>query len=363
MKSSDTTHSSTDVAAEGTAYQRAGVNIEAGYEAVTRMKPHVARTRRLGAMGGLGGFGGTFDLSELNMKAPVLVSGTDGVGTKLMLAMAMKRYDTIGQDVVAMCVNDVIVQGAEPLYFLDYIACGKAFPERIEQVVKGVADGCVLAGCALIGGETAEMPGLYDEQEFDLAGFAVGAVEKDALLTGEEIAAGDVLIGLPSSGVHSNGFSLVRHVLLKKGQEDECLAEHVPALGATLGEALLTPTRIYVKALMPSLAKGLLTGAAHVTGGGFYENLPRMLPKGLSVSVTRGQWPEPAIFDVIRERGQIPEREMFNTFNMGIGMVLAVRKSNQQAVLDQLASQSEAAYVIGEVVAGEGECHIKGIDA
>ena len=363
MKSSDTTHSSTDVAAEGTAYQRAGVNIEAGYEAVTRMKPHVARTRRLGAMGGLGGFGGTFDLSELNMKAPVLVSGTDGVGTKLMLAMAMKRYDTIGQDVVAMCVNDVIVQGAEPLYFLDYIACGKAFPERIEQVVKGVADGCVLAGCALIGGETAEMPGLYDEQEFDLAGFAVGAVEKDQLLTGQEIAEGDVLIGLPSSGVHSNGFSLVRHVLLKKGLEDECLAEHVPALGSTLGEALLTPTRIYVKALMPSLAKGLLTGAAHVTGGGFYENLPRMLPKGLSVDVIRGQWPEPAIFDVIHERGQIPQREMFNTFNMGIGMVLAVRKDNQQAVLDQLASQGEAAYVIGEVVAGRGECHIEGIDA
>lgn len=363
MKSSDTTHSSTDIAAEGTAYQRAGVNIEAGYEAVTRMKPHVARTRRLGAMGGLGGFGGTFDLSELNMKAPVLVSGTDGVGTKLMLAMAMKRYDTIGQDVVAMCVNDVIVQGAEPLYFLDYIACGKAFPERIEQVVKGVADGCVLAGCALIGGETAEMPGLYDEQEFDLAGFAVGAVEKDQLLTGQEIAEGDVLIGLPSSGVHSNGFSLVRHVLLKKGLEDECLAEHVPALGSTLGEALLTPTRIYVKALMPSLAKGLLTGAAHVTGGGFYENLPRMLPKGLSVDVIRGQWPEPAIFDVIHERGQIPQREMFNTFNMGIGMVLAVRKDNQQAVLDQLASQGEAAYVIGEVVAGSGECHIEGIDA
>ena len=361
MKSSDTAFSSAD-AASRTAYQRAGVDIEAGYEAVTRMKPHVARTRRPGAMGGLGGFGGVFDLSELNMKAPVLVSGTDGVGTKLLLAMAMKRYDTIGQDVVAMCVNDVIVQGAEPLYFLDYIACGRAFPARIEQIVKGVADGCEQAGCALIGGETAEMPGLYDEQEFDLAGFAVGAVEKDQLLTGQGIVEGDVLIGLPSSGVHSNGFSLVRHVLLKGDEAAARLAENLPALGMTLGDALLAPTRIYVNALKPSLARGLVAGAAHVTGGGFYENLPRMLPAGLSVDVVRGLWPEPPIFDVIRARGQISDRDMFNTFNMGIGMVMAVHLEHRQCVLDQLAQQGEAAYEIGRVVAGSGGCHIAGVD-
>lgn len=334
-----------------TAYQKAGVNIEAGYDAVARMKPHVERTRRKGALGTLGGFGGIFDLSELNMKAPVLVSGTDGVGTKLLLAMLMQRYDTIGQDVVAMCVNDVVVQGAEPLYFLDYIACGRAIPERLEQIVKGVADGCALAGCALIGGETAEMPGLYGEQEFDLAGFSVGAVEKPDLLTGEAIRPGDALIGLASSGVHSNGFSLVRSVLL---EEEDALTRHVPALQTTLGDALLTPTRIYVKAMLASLKAGHLSGAAHITGGGFFENIPRMLPRSLGAEVDPTRWPLPPIFELIRQAGEISLHDMYSTFNMGIGMVLAVPQAQVDAAMTLLEAHGEQPYLMGTVTEQAG---------
>lgn len=342
-----------------TAYQQAGVNIEAGYDAVERMKPHVARTQRKGALGTLGGFGGVFDLSALNMKAPVLVSGTDGVGTKLLLAMQMARYDTIGQDVVAMCVNDVVVQGAEPLYFLDYIACGRAFPERLEQIVKGVADGCEQAGCALIGGETAEMPGLYGEDEFDLAGFAVGAVEKADLLTGDTVQAGDALIGLASSGVHSNGFSLVRRVLI---DSPAALAQQVPSLDTTLGEALLTPTRIYVTSMLAAIRAGHVSGAAHITGGGFFENIPRMLPEGLGVEVDPARWPLPPIFPLIQQAGDISAHDMYATFNMGIGMVVAVPQARVDAALALFTAQGEHPFVMGQVSAQAG-VRIEGVTA
>lgn len=290
----------------------------------------------------------------------MLVSGTDGVGTKLMLAFMADRHDTIGQDVVAMCVNDIVVQGAEPLFFLDYLACGKAVPEKIEAIVKGVADGCTQAGCALVGGETAEMPGMYDEDEYDLAGFSVGAVEKSELLTGDSIEAGDVLIGLSSSGLHSNGFSLVRKILL----QDAGLELHQPIeqLGKTLGEELLTPTRIYVKPLLACMKKGLIKGAAHVTGGGFYENIPRMLPKGLGAEIDNGSWPVPAIFPFIQEKGGISERDLFSTFNMGIGMVLAVPEANHQEAITLLEESGEKAFIIGRVTSVAGMV-IGGIDA
>ena len=263
------------------AYEQAGVNIEAGYEAVSRMKKHVQRTMRPGVLSGLGGFGGMFDLSTLNLKEPVLVSGTDGVGTKLMLAFMADRHDTIGIDAVAMCVNDIVVQGAEPIYFLDYIACGKQDPARIEAIVKGVSDGCEQAGCALVGGETAEMPGMYKDEEYDLAGFAVGAVEKSKIITGNDIKQGDILIGLASSGIHSNGYSLVRKVFLQDAKMS--LNDHVEELGCTLGEELLRPTKIYVKPILAALEKFNIKGMAHITGGGFIENIPRMLPEGLGV--------------------------------------------------------------------------------
>ena len=261
------------------AYEQAGVNIEAGYEAVSRMKKHVQRTMRSGVLSGLGGFGGMFDLSSLNLKEPVLVSGTDGVGTKLMLAFMADRHDTIGIDAVAMCVNDIVVQGAEPIYFLDYIACGKQDPARIEAIVKGVSDGCEQAGCALVGGETAEMPGMYKDEDYDLAGFAVGAVEKSKIITGNDIKQGDILIGLASSGIHSNGYSLVRKVFLQDAKMS--LNDHVEELGCTLGEELLRPTKIYVKSILAALEKFNIKGMAHITGGGFIENIPRMLPEGL----------------------------------------------------------------------------------
>ncbi|WP_346244071.1 phosphoribosylformylglycinamidine cyclo-ligase [Shouchella clausii] len=334
------------------AYKQAGVDIEAGYEAVNRMKRHVERTARKGVLGGLGGFGGNFDLSSLGLKEPVLVSGTDGVGTKLMIAFMANKHDTIGQDAVAMCVNDIVVQGAEPLYFLDYLACGKAVPEKIEAIVKGVADGCEIAGCALIGGETAEMPGMYGEDEYDLAGFSVGAVEKKDLLTGEHIQAGDVLIGLPSSGLHSNGFSLVRKVLLQDAGltlQTECAT-----LGKTLGEELLTPTKIYVKPLLACLKQRLLAGAAHITGGGFYENIPRMLPKGVGIHIDYGSWPVPPIFSLIQEKGGLSEQDLFHTFNMGIGMVLAVPEDKHQQALATLEANGEDAYIIGRVMPTEG---------
>lgn len=334
------------------AYKEAGVNIEAGYEAVTRMKKHVQKTVRAGVLGGLGGFGGMFDLSVLNLKEPVLVSGTDGVGTKLMIAFMMDRHDTIGIDAVAMCVNDIVVQGAEPLYFLDYIACGAADPVKIEAIVKGVADGCEQAGCALIGGETAEMPGLYDQNEYDLAGFAVGAAEKSKLITGETIQPGDVLIGLSSSGIHSNGYSLVRKVFFNDAKW--ALTKYVDELGCTLGEELLKPTKIYVKPILAALKKFNLKGLAHITGGGFIENIPRMLPEGLGVKIKENSWPVPPVFHLISKLGQIESKEMYNVFNMGIGMVIAVSKEEAPGLLELLSQSGEKAFEIGEVTDKQG---------
>nr|WP_263323767.1 phosphoribosylformylglycinamidine cyclo-ligase [Neobacillus sp. Marseille-Q6967] len=331
------------------AYKQAGVDIEAGYEAVTRMKKHVQKTARAGVLGSLGGFGGMFDLSVLNLKEPVLVSGTDGVGTKLMIAFMMDKHDTIGIDAVAMCVNDIVVQGAEPLYFLDYIACGKAVPEKIEAIVKGVADGCEQAGCALIGGETAEMPGLYSQNEYDLAGFSVGACEKSKVVTGETIQAGDVLIGLASSGIHSNGYSLVRKVF-----NNWSLIEFVDALECTLGEELLKPTKIYVKPILSALKRFDLKGMAHITGGGFIENIPRMLPEGLGAELDERSWHIPSIFKLISEVGQIEYKEMYNIFNMGIGMVIAVKPEDAADVLEHFRNCGETAYEIGVVSENEG---------
>lgn len=333
-------------------YEKAGVNLEAGYESVERIKKHISRTHRLGMMGNIGGFGGMFDLSALNMKEPVLVSGTDGVGTKLKLAFMMDKHDTIGIDVVAMCVNDVLAQGAAPLFFLDYIAVGKNFPEKIEQIVKGVAEGCIMANCALIGGETAEMPDMYEIDEYDIAGFTVGAVEKSKLIDGSKVKAGDVLIGLPSSGVHSNGFSLVRKVILKDHNLD--LQQHYPELNGTLGEALLMPTRIYVKPVLELLKMVDVHAICHITGGGFDENIPRALQKGQGVEVDEKSWNKPPIFDFLEKWGEIPHRQMFNIFNMGVGMIIMVdpkEVDNAMAVLKQFG---EEPTVIGKVVEGEG---------
>ena len=334
------------------AYKQAGVNLESGYETVSRIKKHIQRTNRLGILGGVGGFGGLFDLGSLGYKHPILVSGTDGVGTKIMIAFMLDKHDTIGIDAVAMCVNDVVVQGAEPLFFLDYIACGNNDPQRSEAIVAGVAEGCVQAGCALLGGETAEMPGLYGEDEYDLAGFAVGACEKDHLIDGSTVVAGDILLGLPSSGLHSNGYSLVRQVLLTNHQMS--LEAYVPELGRTLGEELLSPTRIYVKSLLPLLKEKKLKGLAHITGGGFIENIPRMLPEGLGAAIQLGTWPKPSIFGLLEKLGEIPTREMYNTFNMGIGMVLAVNSSQAAEVLAYYQELGEDIYQIGEVTEGEG---------
>ncbi|RID82297.1 phosphoribosylformylglycinamidine cyclo-ligase [Peribacillus asahii] len=334
------------------AYKQAGVDIEAGYEAVNRMKKHVARTMRPEVMNGLGGFGGMFDLSSLGLKEPVLVSGTDGVGTKLLLAFMMDKHDTIGIDAVAMCVNDVVVQGAAPLYFLDYIACGKADPARIEMIVKGVAEGCEQAGCALIGGETAEMPGMYEIEEYDVAGFTVGACEKSRLITGENIAEGDVLIGLASSGIHSNGYSLVRKILLEDAGMK--LQDFVPEFNRTLGEELLTPTKIYVRSILSTLEKYELKGLAHITGGGFIENIPRMLPEGTGVDIKLGSWTIPTVFNYLEEKGKLQQQEMFNIFNMGIGMVAVVKKEEAEQVLAHFEQCGETASIIGTVVAGEG---------
>ena len=332
------------------AYENDGVSVEAGYEVVKRIKSHVARTDRLGVVSGIGGFGGLFDLASLNYKEPVLISGTDGVGTKLVIAKLMGKHDTIGVDCVAMCVNDVVAQGAQPLFFLDYIACGKNDPAVLEQVVSGVADGCVQAGAALIGGETAEMPGMYDEDEYDLAGFTVGCVERSAIVDGSAIAEGDVLIGLPSTGVHSNGFSLVRKARFE--QAGYTVETRLPELGdRTLGDVLLTPTKIYVKALMPLFEASLVHGVAHITGGGFIENVPRMLPEGLAARIELGSWPVPPIFDVIERAGSVDHMEMFNIFNMGIGMVVAVPADREDEVMNLLANAGEQGYRIGSVVA------------
>jgi phosphoribosylformylglycinamidine cyclo-ligase len=334
------------------AYKQAGVDIEAGYEAVSRMKKHVQRTIRSGVLGSLGGFGGMFDLSALGYKEPVLVSGTDGVGTKLMLAFMLDKHDTIGMDCVAMCVNDIIVQGAEPLFFLDYIACGKAVPEKIEQIVKGIADGCVEAGCALVGGETAEMPGMYGLDEYDVAGFAVGIVEKSKLITGETIEAGDVLIGLSSSGLHSNGYSLVRKIVFEDAMLD--VQTVYEPFSSPLSDELLRPTRIYVQAVREVLKEFTIKGMAHITGGGFIENIPRMLPNGLGAEIDYGSWPIPPIFDFLQQHGKLQRKEMFNIFNMGIGFVLAVESEIVPNVIQRLEQCGEKAYVIGRVKNGEG---------
>ncbi len=337
-------------------YKSAGVDIEAGYRSVELMKQYVATTMRKEVMGGLGGFSGAFSLSAIkNMEEPVLLSGTDGVGTKLKLAFLMDRHDTVGIDCVAMCVNDVACAGGEPLFFLDYIACGKNEPEKIAQIVKGVCDGCSQAGAALIGGETAEMPGFYPIDEYDLAGFAVGVADKKDLITGEDIREGDALVGIASSGVHSNGFSLVRKVF---DVNKENLAEYIPELGETLGDALLRPTKIYVRALRSVRQAGVtIKGCSHVTGGGFYENIPRMLPDGIRAKVLKDSYEVPAVFRLLQKRGQIEEHMMYNTFNMGIGMVLAMDPGDVQTALKALADAGEKAYVIGSVAAGE-----KGVD-
>ena len=334
-------------------YEQAGVNLEAGYEVVRRIKKHVASTERVGVMGNIGAFGGMFDLSALNVKEPVLVSGTDGVGTKLKLAFAMDKHDTIGIDAVAMCVNDVLAQGAEPLYFLDYVAVGANEPAKIENIVAGVAEGCRQAGCALIGGETAEMPGMYTEGEYDIAGFTCGVVEKSKLIDGSKVKVGDVLVGIASSGVHSNGFSLVRKVVSDAGLD---LHAVLPELDAErpLGEVLLTPTRIYVKQVLDVICNCDVHGVAHITGGGFDENIPRILKEGQGIEVKEGSWEILPVFRMLEKYGKIAHREMFNIFNMGIGMVLAVDAAEADKAIEILKSHGERASVIGRVTDTEG---------
>ena len=333
-------------------YKKAGVDIEAGYKSVELMKEHVKRTMREEVLGGLGGFSGAFSLKKIkDMDDPVLLSGTDGCGTKVKLAMILDKHDTIGIDAVAMCVNDIACAGGEPLFFLDYIACGKNEPEKIAQIVKGVADGCIQSECALIGGETAEMPGFYPVEEYDLAGFAVGVVDEKDLITGKDIKAGDTLIGIASSGVHSNGFSLVRSVFTIT---EESLNTYYDSLGKTLGEALLAPTKIYVKTLKEIKNAGVrIKGCSHITGGGFYENVPRMLPEGAHAVIKKDSYEVPPIFKMLQNDGEIEEKMMYNTFNMGIGMVLAVDSADVDKVLAAVKAAGETGYVIGEVKAGE----------
>lgn len=341
-------------------YKNAGVDIAAGNEAVERMKKHVKTTFRPEVMTDLGGFGALFQLNKDQYEEPVLVSGTDGVGTKLKLAFAMDRHDTIGIDAVAMCVNDVVVQGAEPLFFLDYLACDKVIPAKIESIVKGIADGCNQAGCALIGGETAEMPGMYAEGEYDIAGFTVGIVDKSKMINGSSITSGDVLLGLASSGVHSNGFSLVRKLLLE--QSGYTLDQVMPELGKSLGDALLTPTKIYVKSLLALMKEIEVKGMAHITGGGFIENIPRMLPDHVNVDIEYGSWPILPIFKLMQEQGDISNKDMFTTFNMGIGMVVVVAEQNADKALQLLHSSGEEPYVIGRVTDGERVVTFTGAD-
>ena len=332
-------------------YKEAGVDITAGYKSVELMKEHIARTSIFGDTSSIGGFGGLFPLDMTDLKDPVLVSGTDGVGTKLKLAFLLDKHDTVGIDCVAMCVNDIICVGAKPLFFLDYIACGKNYPEKIAEIVKGVAEGCVQSRAALIGGETAEMPGFYPIDEYDLAGFAVGVVDRSKVLDKESVEAGDVVIALPSSGVHSNGFSLVRKVF-DIGNSD--LSEHIDELGdKTLGETLITPTKIYVKPMLKLFDAVKVKSVSHITGGGFYENIPRSLPKGLGVRIKKSDIRVLPIFDVIAKRGGIPERDMFNTFNMGVGMTAIVPQQFADLAVAVLKDAGENAYVLGEVVASE----------
>ncbi len=330
-------------------YKAAGVDVTAGYESVKMFKDKVASTFNANVLGGIGGFGGLYELPIKGMKRPVTVSGTDGVGTKIKLAMELDIHHTIGIDCVAMCVNDIVCSGAAPMFFLDYIACGKNIPEKITKIVSGVADGCKLAGCALIGGETAEHPGLMPEDDYDLAGFSVGIVDYDKIIDGSKVSSGDVVIGIASSGVHSNGFSLVRKVM---GDTRDKLTIKIPELSSTVGETLLTPTRIYVKPLLELIKSVDVKAISHVTGGGFYENIPRMLPDGMCADIERKAVEVLPIFDVIAKTGNIPERDMFNTFNMGVGMVLAVSKADADRTIEILKANGEHAYVLGEIKAG-----------
>lgn len=333
-------------------YKAAGVDVTAGYKSVELMKKHIAKTNIDGVISGIGGFGGCFMPNLSGMEEPVLVSGTDGVGTKLKLAFLLDKNDTIGIDCVAMCVNDVVCGGAKPLFFLDYMALGKNVPEKVAEIVSGVAEGCVQAGCALVGGETAEMPGFYPVDEYDLAGFSVGIVDKKKIIDGEGLEAGDVLIGLPSSGVHSNGFSLVRKVF---NINEETVKKTYPELDKPLGETLLTPTKIYVKPLLALIEKCNVKAVSHITGGGFYENIPRMLKDGMSAKINKSAVPVLPIFNVIQKEGNISEHDMFNTFNMGVGMVIAIDKNQVDTALSVLAQAGEKAFVLGEVVEGNKE--------
>ncbi|MDD6810337.1 MAG: phosphoribosylformylglycinamidine cyclo-ligase [Lachnospiraceae bacterium] len=333
-------------------YKTAGVDIEAGYKSVELMKKHVKETMREEVLGGLGGFSGAFSLAKIkDMEKPTLVSGTDGVGTKLKLAFLLDKHDTVGIDCVAMCVNDIACAGGEPLFFLDYIACGKNYPEKIATIVKGVADGCIQSGAALIGGETAEMPGFYPEDEYDLAGFAVGVVDEKDLITGADIKPGDTLIGIASSGVHSNGFSLVRKVF---DMTKESLNTYYDELGTTLGEALIAPTKIYVKALKSIKDAGItVKGCSHITGGGFYENIPRMLPEGVNAEVKKDSYPVLPIFKLLQKTGNLEEKMMYNTYNMGLGMVLAIDPADVDKTMEAIRAAGETPYVVGQIIAGE----------
>lgn len=332
-------------------YAAAGVDITAGYRAVELMKTHIAKTMTAGALSDIGGFGGLFELDLTGISRPVLVSGTDGVGTKLKLAFLMDKHDTVGIDCVAMCVNDIICCGAKPLFFLDYIAVGKNFPEKVAAIVSGVAEGCVQSGAALIGGETAEMPGFYPEDEYDLAGFAVGVVDKDKILDNKTMEAGDVVIALPSSGVHSNGFSLVRRVFDVENADIKTPMEELG--GKSLGETLLAPTKIYVKPMLALFEEVKVKAVSHITGGGFYENIPRSIPKGFGAKIDKSALRIPPIFKLLAEKGNIPERDMFNTFNMGVGMSVVVAKADAEKALEILKANGEDAYIMGEIIPSE----------
>ncbi|MDE6357201.1 MAG: phosphoribosylformylglycinamidine cyclo-ligase [Eubacteriales bacterium] len=333
-------------------YKSAGVDVEAGYKSVELIKEHVKATFRKEVLSDIGGFGGLFSIEKAKeMEKPVLVSGTDGVGTKLKIAFLMDKHDTIGIDAVAMCVNDIICSGAEPLFFLDYIACGKNFPEKIANIVKGVSKGCVMAGCSLIGGETAEMPGFYPEDEYDLAGFTVGILDQAKAIDGKRIKDGDLLIGISSSGIHSNGYSLVRKVF---APNKENLKEYVDELGKTLGDELLEPTKIYVKPVLELMKKVDIKGISHITGGGFIENIPRMMPDGLKINIEDGSFPILPIFELIMKKGNIDKMDMYSTFNMGIGLVFAISEDEKEKALKLLEEMGEKAYVIGNISKGDG---------
>ena len=333
-------------------YAAAGVDVTAGYESVRLMKEHVARTNIPGCISGIGGFGGLFQLDVNGMKEPVLVSGTDGVGTKLKIAMLMNKHDTIGIDCVAMCVNDVICVGAKPLFFLDYIAIGKNIPTKVAEIVKGVAEGCVQAGCALIGGETAEHPGMMDEDDYDIAGYTTGIVDKSKMLDSSTVKAGDAIIGIASTGVHSNGFSLVRKVF---NVNEQNLKKFYPELGMSLGESLLTPTKIYVKSVLDLISKLPVKSISHITGGGFYENIPRALPDGITAKINKASYEVPAIFKLLQSEGNISEHDMYNTFNMGVGMMVIVDKADAERAVEILKANGENAFIVGEtIVSDEG---------